>query len=262
MKLCTRIITAVTNIERRRLIIRRLHEKGSARVDELSDELNVTRVTIRSDISDLEKRGLAVRSRGVIYAPEYGDLPRQVAKTIHERIEEKELISSLVAPMVEPGMTIILDAGSTNVVLAQSLHNKSITVVTNSVPVILELSADPEIDLIVSGGVLRKPSMSMVGEFSRGLYSHIHADIAFLGANGVSFEKGPSSPNLLEAETKRSIIKAADTVCLLVDSSKFGKTQMAQICGWDSISLIVTDSMSDELRDRFDEIGVKVLLPT
>lgn len=251
----------MTNIERRRVILHRLQSQGSARVDELSDELDVTRVTIRSDIAELEKRGLAVRSRGVVLAPERGDLPRNVANTIYERLEEKEAIAREATTLIHPGMTVILDAGSTNAVLARHLHNLSITVVTNSIPVVLELASDTEIDLIVSGGVLRKPSMSMVGEFSRGLYEHLHADIAFLGAAAVTFEKGPSGPNLIEAETKRSIIRSADKVCLLVDSSKFGKTKMAGICSWDDISYLATDRMDEELRRRFEEIGVAVMVP-
>lgn len=251
----------MTNIERRRIILQRLQSNGSARVDELANDLDVTRVTIRSDIADLEKRGLAVRSRGVVLAPERGDLPRNVANTIYERLEEKEAIARLAVTLIEPGMTVILDAGSTSAVLAQHLHNLSITVVTNSIPVILELASDAEIDLIVSGGVLRKPSMSMVGEFSRGLYEHLHADIGFLGAAAVTLEKGPSGPNLIEAETKRSIIHSADKVCLLVDSSKFGKSEMAGICRWDAISYLITDRMDDELQRRYDAIGVSVMVP-
>ena len=251
----------MTNIERRRYITQKLRESGSLRVDELAEELDVTTVTIRSDVAELERRGLAVRSRGVILAPEGDEFPRNVANTIKENLGEKEAIAKLARTLIEAGQTVIIDGGSTTAVFTRELHDMQLTVVTNSVPVVLELSPASDIDVIVSGGILRKPSMSLVGEFSRNLYEHIRADIAFLGATGVSVEHGPSVPNLLEAETKRSIISAAASVCVLVDSSKFGRTSLASICTWDKISYLVTDSISSEDRSRLVDAGVTVLTP-
>ncbi len=251
----------MTNIERRRYITQKLRESGSLRVDQLAAELEVTTVTIRSDVADLERRGLAVRSRGVILAPEGDELPRNVANTIKEKLAEKEVVAKQARQLVESGQTVIIDGGSTNAVFARELHDIQLTVITNSIPVILELAPDSDVDIIVSGGILRKPSMSLVGEFSRNLYEHIRADIAFVGAAAVSVEHGPSGPNLLEAETKRSIIAAANSVCLLVDSSKFGRTNLAHICSWDQLSYVVTDRISREDRSRLTDAGVTVFAP-
>ncbi|MFP4510123.1 MAG: DeoR/GlpR family DNA-binding transcription regulator [Spirochaetota bacterium] len=251
----------MTNIERRRYITQKLRESGTLRVDQLSDELQVTTVTIRSDVAELERRGLAVRSRGVILAPEGHELPRNVSNTIKENLAEKEAIAKTARTLLEPGQTVIIDGGSTNAVFARALHDIQLTVVTNSVPVILELVPETDIDIIVSGGILRKPSMSLVGEFSRSLYEHIRADIAFVGAAAVSVEHGPSGPNLLEAETKRSVIASANSVCLLVDSAKFGQTKLAHICSWDKITYLVTDRISDGDRASLTEAGVIVLTP-
>lgn len=251
----------MTHIERKRRILERLENEGGARVDELADELGVTKVTIRSDVAELEKRGLAVRSRGVILLPERTDLARNVTNTIHENVDAKNAIARKALELIDPNATLILDSGSTNAVLAQHLHDMELTVVTSSVPVILELARDKNISLIVSGGVLRRPSMAMVGEFSRHLYEHIHADVAFLGATGYTVEHGPSSANLLEAETKRAIIASAATTCLLVDSSKLGNRQMAGICGWDKISYMITETMDATVRSRLSELGVAVSLP-
>lgn len=252
---------SVTNIERRREILKELKESGSARIDELAARLDVTRVTIRADVADLERRGLAVRSRGVVLAPERGELPRYVTNTIHEHREAKDAIARSAVKLLDPGSTVILDSGSTNAVLAGRLSDLPLTVITSSIPVILELADATEIDLIVSGGVLRKPSLAMVGEFARALYQHVHADIAFIGAGGYTLEHGPTGPNLLEAETKRLIIAAADTVCLLVDSSKLGKRLMAAICDWSRINYLVTDRMEPGLIDAFRDEGVEVILP-
>lgn len=251
----------MTNIERRRYITQKLRETGTLRVEQLAEELKVTTVTIRSDVADLEKRGLAVRSRGVILAPEGEELPRNVSNTIKENLAEKEAVAKTARTLLEPGQTVILDGGSTNAVFARELHDLQLTVITNSVPVILELAHQPDIDIIVSGGILRKPSMSLVGEFSRHVYEHIRADIAFIGAASVSLEHGPSGPNLLEAETKRSVIAAANSVCLLVDSTKFGRTNLAHICSWEQISFLVTDAIHDADRAALTDAGVTVLTP-
>lgn len=246
--------------ERKKIILEILEKEGKVNIKELAESLNVTRVTIRTDLDELEKRGFLVRTHGGAVIPEDQHFVRLITKTINENKKEKESIAKLASTLIEPGSTIMIDSGSTTAYLARYIKNMKLTVITNSMLILHELMSSNSVQLLASGGVLRKPSMAFIGGISRYFFEQLHADILFLGATGYSIDRGISCSNILEAETKKNMIKSALKVCFLADSSKSGKIAMAHICDWDEIDIFITDHITDKERSRLSEYGVEVMV--
>jgi DeoR/GlpR family transcriptional regulator of sugar metabolism len=179
----------VNGYERKIEIVRLLEEKGKVNINQLAESFGVTKVTIRSDIDSLETRGLLVRTRGGAVLPENHHLVRRVNHTLHEHEKEKEGIARIACSLIEPGSTVMIDAGSTTAILARHLKDMRLTVITNSVLVLQELVASHTVELLVCGGALRKPDMALIGEIARCFYEQLNPDIVFLGATGYSIEK-------------------------------------------------------------------------
>lgn len=244
--------------ERKIEIMKLLENNAKVNINRLAEALQVTKVTIRSDLDSLETRGLLLRTHGGAVLPENYHLVRRITHTLHERRKEKEAIARIAVSLIEPGSTVLIDSGSTTAFLARLLTDMRLTVITNSVLVLQELAASETAELLVCGGALRKPDMALIGEIARSFYEQIHADIIFLGATGYCIEKGISCANLIEAETKKHMIKSAQQVCLLADSSKRGRVALAHICDWEDIDILVTDSLSSADQDVLAGYGVEV----
>jgi DeoR/GlpR family transcriptional regulator of sugar metabolism len=251
----------VNSFERKKHILDKLRGDGTVSINSLADALGVTRVTIRTDLDTLEQRGLLLRTHGGAVVPEHYHLARHIDSTLQERRQEKEAIAKLAAAQVEDGSTLILDAGSTTAIAARFLVDRRITVVTNSLLVLQELSASETVELLVAGGALRKPDLALIGSLSQHVFERLHPDLVFLGANGFCVERGVTCANLIEAETKRFMIKSANRVLLLADSSKSGRTALAHVCDWDEIDVLVTDRLSGEDREALSGLGVEVMTP-
>jgi len=249
----------VNGYERKININNILKSENKVRINDLAERLKVTKVTIRSDLDHLEKRGFLVRTHGGAILAENFQLVRLVSKTIYEMENEKAAIARLAARIITPGSTILIDSGSTTHFLAAQIKDIRLTVITNSILIIQDLLSSDSIELLVSSGVLRRQSMALIGQVSRPFFEQFHADLVFIGATSFSLEKGVSCSNIIEAETKRNMIKCGVKVCLLADSSKAGKVSMAHICDWDDVDILVTDSMSAEDERVLEQYGVKVI---
>lgn len=102
--------------------------------------------------------------------------------------------------------------------------------------------------------------MALIGETSKFFFSQINAEILFLGATAVTPEKGVTCSNLIEAATKKNMIESCEKVCLLIDSSKFGKVAIAHICNWEDIDILITDSISEKDKLFLSDMGVEVII--
>ena len=250
----------MNSIERKLKILKLLKESNSIDVNDLTRLFGVSKVTIRGDLDDLERKGMLIRTHGGAMLPENQDLIRRVSHTLEERREEKIAICRSALDLITDGSNVIIDSGSTTVHLARMVSDLRISVITNSVLVIQELMNSPTVELFVTGGILRKPSMSLMGAVASFMFEQLHGDILFLGAAGFSMDKGMTGVNIIEAETKKQMIKNASTVCLLADSSKREKMFLAHVCGWDSIDYFITDHLEDADMTRLSEQGVKVII--
>lgn len=247
--------------ERKLQIMQILRGEGHVHINQLAQALRVSRVSIRSDLDALQTRGLLVRTHGGAVLPENQELVRQISRTVHEMKAEKQAIGRLAAEMVEPGSTILVDAGSTTAALVRFLRDTPLTVITNSIPVLQELIGASNIELLVAGGALRRSDLALIGEIARCFYEQVHADLLFLGATGFSVQNGVSCANLIEAQTKKHMVKCAGRVCLVADSSKLGRNALAQVCGWEEVDALVTDAIGAEDRSALTLYGVDVITP-
>jgi DeoR/GlpR family transcriptional regulator of sugar metabolism len=250
----------VNSIKRKIKILELLKAHDSVAVDQLTKLFDVSKVTVRGDLDDLERRGMLIRTHGGAVLPEDLSLVRKLSNTLEEKKPEKTAICKAALAFIKPGMNIIIDAGSTTVHLARMAANMNISVITNSIPAIQSLMNSPTVELFVAGGILRKPSLSLMGPAACLMLEQMHADILFLGTSGFSIEKGLTSTNIIEAETKKYMIKNSAMVCLLADSSKQDKMFLANICGWDSIDYFITDGLREDDRRRLAEWGVNTII--
>ncbi len=215
-------------------------------VGELSGRLGVSEVTIRKDLTELEKQGRLLRRYGGAVPAEN---PLQVVshlKRVSQRQEEKRRIAKFAASMIKDGENILLDAGSTILALSKELHGREIRVVTNNIAVVNELVGDEKISVEVIGGTLRKASEAMVGPRACKALENIRVDKVFLGCSGFDPALGFSSQNAVEAETKQRMLKCAPEIIVLADHSKFSRPAFANFARLDEITRIITDKNPDE----------------
>ena len=244
--------------ERKDEIIRILSNADYVTVDEFSRQLGVSKVTIRSDLSELEQRGLLFRTHGGAMIPEHGNV-RVISNTLKEFAAEKKRIAKAASSLIENGSTVIIDSGSTTVNMVNYLSGKEITMVTNSLLAVDVAKQDPSIEVIMLGGSLRRSSMGFIGPMSNLAVSQIHADVMFLGSSGYTNDCIYCT-NLVEGEIKKEMMKVSDKVVFLADSSKYGKKAFSSHSIWDDIDVFVTDSIEPSLRDRLNNRGVEIII--
>jgi DeoR family transcriptional regulator of aga operon len=242
--------------QRRAAILQALTQQGSVQVNELVEQLGVSAVTIRSDLSTLELQGLATRSHGgatLTRTPPTEHTIRQKDAINHD---QKERIGARAARMVEPGDNIIIDSGTTTISLARHLREaQNVTVMTNGLNIAWELADAAGVDLILAGGLLRKQSLSIQGTQA---YSF---DKLFLGVDGFDLQFGVTTHHEAEASLNHKMVERAKKIIVLTDASKFGRVSLHRIVQLNRIHTVVTDAgISNEYRDGLLEAGIELLI--
>jgi DeoR family transcriptional regulator of aga operon len=178
---------------------------------------------------------------------------------LHHR--EKQRIAIAAAAMVKDGDCVILDSGTTTTAIARALRCRTkLTVITNAINIAAEL-ADTEFEIILTGGTLRRNSVSLVGPLAEETLKDMHADILFLGADGLDFQAGITTPNVLESRVGRAMVAAARIVVVACDSSKLGRRSLALISPLNRIHRLITDKNAASVDiATFRESGLEVHL--
>ena len=231
---------------RRAVVEGLLAERGEVAITELAERFEVSEMTIRRDLEALEEAGAAKRVRGgAIATVSRGYEPPYAARATTE-IEAKRAIARAAAERIEDGETVILDVGSTTLELARLLKGRrGITVVTPSLPVALELANEPNIRVVVTGGILRAGEHSLVGAFAERPFDELNCDVCFLGVGGVHAERGLTEYNLEDARVKQAALRAARRTVVLADKSKFDRVRLATIAPLESIDTLITNATPD-----------------
>ncbi len=248
------------NEERRRKILEIVSDEGRGLVKDLASRLQTSQVTIRKDLEILQSEGLLQRSHGGAIPVRTGallDPSLQEKEKQHRR--EKQRIGEAAAALVEEGGCVILDSGTTTTAVARALRNRGkLTVITNAVNIAAEL-AGTSIEVILTGGILRENSFSLVGPLAEETLARLSADIFFLGVDGFDVHYGPTTPNLLEAKVNREMIKISRRVVCVCDSSKFGRRSLSLIAAPSTIHHIITDKkIAKADLNELAEVGIKV----
>jgi DeoR/GlpR family transcriptional regulator of sugar metabolism len=231
--------------QRQAFILERVREQGGVRVADMVRALGVSDMTVRRDLELLDERGLLEKVHGGAASIE-GSSKFEPGFTIKSALMEREksCIADAAAGLVEPGTAIAISAGTTTYALARKLVDiPGLTVVTNSVPVADVLYRDGRSDqtVILSGGV-RTPSDALVGPFAVEVIRSLHVDTVFMGVHGIDPQSGFTTPNILEAETDRSLIDAGRRLVVLADHTKWGVIGISSIGRLEEAHAVVTDS--------------------
>lgn len=251
-------------LERRNLILEKLQIEKRVVVSELSQLYGVSEETIRRDLEKLENDGLAIKSYGgaVINDNSNMDMPFNIRK--NRNVAGKQRIAELAAKLVEDGDHIMLDASTTGVFIAKALKQKSrLTVVTNSLEAIIEMSDVSGWDIISTGGLLKEGYLALLGGAARAGVEKYCVDKLFLSCKGVSMDYGFMDSLEIFAEVKQSMIHASQKVYLAVDHSKFDQDSFCRIDTFASLSGVITDQ-EPEARwlKLFGSLGVECIYPT
>ena len=230
------------NEERRRAILELINREGRVLVNELATTFNTSQVTIRKDLEILHADGLLHRTHGGALPSREGALADPTLRE-KEKLHRKEKlrIAEAAASMVSEGQVVILDSGTTTTAIARALRSfHNLTVVTNAVNIVSELSGT-DVEVIVTGGALRKNSFSLVGPIAEETLRRLSADILFLGVDGFDVSYGLSTPNLLEAKVNRIMVEVSKTTVAVCDSIKCGRRSLALIAPPIGMQHVITD---------------------
>jgi DeoR/GlpR family transcriptional regulator of sugar metabolism len=251
--------------QRQAAILDRVRAAGGVRVGELANDFGVSDMTIRRDLEALAERGLLAKVYGgaTTVGAKSTDEPGFTAKSGRQHAE-KVAIATAAADLVTPGDAIALSAGTTTVELAHRLLDvPDLTIVTNSIP-----AADvfyragragyADHSVVLTGGV-RTPSDALVGPVAVATIRSLHLDVLFLGVHGMSERAGFTTPNLMEADTNRALVAAAERLVVLADATKWGTVGISSIAALrDAHMLITDDKLSDDARavlaDHIDQL--------
>lgn len=243
-----------STVDRRDKIIHKIQSEGSVRVDELSEEFDVSTVTIRNDLDFFEEKGLIHRTYGgaLLRNNVYNDPSLEEKQKIN--IDKKRRIGEYAAGLVNDGDSIILDSGTTTREIALRLkEKKNVVLMTNAINTAVELAGVSEIQLMLTGGVLRDKSYSLVGPEAERTMKNYYFDKLFLGVDGMDFEHGLTTFNPQEAQLNRLMVERSNRVIAVTDSSKFGRHSFSYICDLSPIGTVITD---DEISEEFEQ-GLK-----
>ena len=247
--------------ERQRDIVERARGMGRVEVAGLASVFGVSAETIRRDLSALEGLGLLRRTHGGAVPVERFRLEPELAERQGSMSEEKARIARAALRFVPDRGAISLDAGTTTGALAELLpENRELTVVTNCLPIASGLASRQGVSVVIAGGRVRARTLSVVDDLAARFLDGFVPDVAFVGANGVTVEKGLTTPDAAEAAAKRAMIRGARRVVLLIDHTKFGQEHFVRFADVGEVDVIITDGGLDAGTARgFEEAGVEVV---
>jgi DeoR family fructose operon transcriptional repressor len=248
--------------ERHQAILDQARSNGRVDVRELAELLQVTPETIRRDLTTLERRGLVRRAHGGAIPVERITMTPALSDRGEILAAEKVAIATAALEELPDGGSIIIDAGTTTIKLAELLPiDRQLTVVTHSIAVAAALADRENIELHVLGGTVRAASRAAVGTWTHQMVSMVNVDVAFLSVNGITPERGLTTHNIAEAAVKSAMIKAARRSIVLADHSKFGREEFGRIAPLAAIDTIITDAaVNRDLLAEVEAAGPDVVL--
>jgi DeoR/GlpR family transcriptional regulator of sugar metabolism len=249
--------------QRRDKILELLKEDGSAKVVDLARLFKVTEVTIRQDLDKLERDGLVIKEHGGAFLKNVEDQVRNFSLANQEHLDKKELIAAKCLEYIDNGDTIILDSGSTTTEIAKKLRgsNRHLTVITNALNIALLLGAETGIEVIMTGGEFKPPTLSLTGQKAADFFKGLNVQKLFLATAGLSLKAGLTYPSISDLVVKKAMIDAADTTYLVADSTKVGKSAFASLGALSLIDYIITDAgVEEKHKQLFQDNEIELII--
>lgn len=252
--------------ERRMQIVTLVQERGRASVPDLSERFDVSEMTIRRDLRELDREGLLKRVHGGAISGFGRSYEPALNLRANANKATKEAIGRKAAELISDGDSLAFDVGSTTLEIARQLGSRqNLTIITTSLPIANQVaenySLTSDVRLILAGGIVRSRELSMIGPFAEHTLNELHVDKAFIGVAGVSLDEGLTEYNLEDATVKKSMIRCAHQVIVVADSSKLGKVTFASVASLEAIDTLVTDNQAEEdfLRE-LEARGVQIIV--
>jgi DeoR family transcriptional regulator, fructose operon transcriptional repressor len=248
--------------ERQQWIVENARSAGRVDVAAIAEALDVTTETIRRDLKVLERHGLLRRVHGGAIPVERLGFEPGLAARDAVLTGEKERIAKLALAELPAEGSVLLDAGTTTARLAEALPlDRELVVVTNGLPIAMSLSARPNLTVLLVGGRVRGRTLAAVDSWALKALEDTYVDVAFVGTNGLSVERGLTTPDHNEAAVKRAMIGSARRTVLLADHSKVGVDHLARFAALDDIDVVISDTGLDAgYAERLRAAGPRVVL--
>jgi len=251
--------------ERHNKIVEIVLENGHVNIADICERFDVSEMTARRDLNELDRQGLLRRVHGGAIA----NLGRSYEPSFQSRAfkhqPKKEAIGFRAAELIYDGDSIALDVGTTTLEIVPGLRGKrNLTIVTSCLQIatniVDQLSLDIDARLILTGGIIRPRELSMIGSIPAQVYQDYHVDKAFIGIGGISLEDGLTEYNIEDAQIKRMLIRSAREKIVVADGSKFGVTTFASVSSLTAVNKIVTDKSAPlDIVEQVRERGVEVI---
>jgi DeoR family fructose operon transcriptional repressor len=248
--------------ERQQWIVEHARSVGRVEVATLADELDVTTETIRRDLKVLERHGLLRRVHGgAIPVERLGFEPGLATRDAVLTAEKERIAKAALAELPAEG-SILLDAGTTTARLADALPlDRELVVLTNGLPIAMSLASRPNLTVLLIGGRVRGRTLAAVDSWALAALADSYVDVAFLGTNGVSVERGLTTPDTTEAAVKRAMVGASRRVVLLADHTKIGNDHLARFASLEDLDVLITDSgIEADDGERLGSHGPRVVI--
>ncbi|MES2239017.1 MAG: DeoR/GlpR family DNA-binding transcription regulator [Bacteroidota bacterium] len=248
--------------QRREKILDLLKEDGFAKVIDLARLFKVTEVTIRQDLEKLESEDLIIKEHGGASIKNVADQVRSFSLIRQENLEQKSAIAQKCLEFIENGDTIILDSGSTTTEIAKKLKGfKNLTVITNALNIALLLGTEQDIEVIMTGGEFKPPTLSLTGQKAADFFKGLNVQKLFLATAGISLKSGLTYPSISDLVVKKAMIDAAEVTYLVADSTKIGKNALASLGALSLIDYIITDNgIEEKHKEIFRDNEIEVIV--
>jgi DeoR family fructose operon transcriptional repressor len=247
--------------ERQHEILQLARTEGRVDVTTLAETFSVTAETIRRDLTALERAGVLRRVHGGAVPMERLGFEPALATRDSVLIAEKERIAKAALSELPDEGAILLDAGTTTARLAQALPtDRELTVLVNSPVLATLLGTRPNLAVLMLGGRLRGKTLATVDDWALRPLADLYVDVAFIGTNGVTVERGLTTPDPAEAAVKRAKIGSARRTVVLADHTKIGNNYLARFGTISEVDVLITDAgVAEELAAEIETEGVRVV---
>lgn len=255
-------VDSLSTVERQEYIYRQLNERKHVRLTDLSEELGISIATARRDLESLAEQGKAQRVHGGAILTQKAPPEMAVHQREVEQAAEKCRIGAAAANLIEDGDTVFISSGTTAYEVARNLVNRqNLTVITNSLPVLVLLANNPNISVICLGGVLRHSEASYIGHLTELSLAEIRADKVIFGIRALHLEEGLTNDYLAETMIDRKILKIGREVIIVADYTKLDRISTAFVAPLSAIKTLVTDAKAPAaFTEGLREHGIRVII--
>jgi len=250
--------------DRQRYILQLLDQKGEVQLQQLKEHFDgVSMMTLRRDLISLEKDGRLIRTYGGAVSTRKLELNgEEDAYSIRasENVESKMVIAEKAVTLVEKGRSVFFDSGSTMMSLAKALPDGSYSILTSGANIALELIKRPMITVVTLGGMMNRNTFSSSGPNALLALDNMNIDLAFMAASGFSSVNGFSVSNMYECELKKKVVRRANKVIMLMDTSKIGKDLAYTYAAFEEIDIWVCEKpLPDDVRSKAEKYGIQTI---